>query len=121
MDQGGPAFKAFVAPVLHFPHRGGSMVTRRRQHVTRLGRVATPVRSRGPATEEDWAARESGGAATLVDYTLTPLEALGERFHTSPKLRRALNAGKNFALFWDAKGDQSKAKIWGTPRSCRAW
>jgi lipoprotein-anchoring transpeptidase ErfK/SrfK len=84
------------------------------------------LRSRGPATEEDWAALESGGAPTLVDYTLTaedikgpyqrnipedmmekakldalsytsPLEALGERFHASPKLLRALSVGKSFA------------------------
>lgn len=84
------------------------------------------LRSRGPASEEDWAALESDGAPTLVDYALTekdaqgpyvaripddmmekakldalaytsPLEALGERFHASPKLLRALNPGHAFA------------------------
>jgi lipoprotein-anchoring transpeptidase ErfK/SrfK len=89
-------------------------------------RRARGLRSRGPVSEEDWSALESGGAATLVDYTLTekdvkgpyqrsipedmmekakldalsytsPLEALGERFHASPKLLRAQNAGKSFA------------------------
>ena len=84
------------------------------------------LRARGEATEEDWAALESGGVPTLVEYTLTekdvkgpyqrsipddmmekakldalsytsPLEALGERFHASPRLLRALNAGKSFA------------------------
>ncbi|PYQ08852.1 MAG: murein L,D-transpeptidase [Acidobacteria bacterium] len=83
-------------------------------------------RSRGPVSEEDWSALESDKAPTLVDYTLTekdvkgpyqrnipedmmerakldalsytsPLEALGERFHASPKLLRALNAGRGFA------------------------
>jgi lipoprotein-anchoring transpeptidase ErfK/SrfK len=84
------------------------------------------LRSRGPVSEEDWSALESDKAPTLVDYTLTekdvkgpyqrsipedmmerakldalsytsPLEALGERFHASPKLLRALNAGQGFA------------------------
>jgi lipoprotein-anchoring transpeptidase ErfK/SrfK len=84
------------------------------------------VRTRGPVSEEDWAALEADGAPTLVDYTLTeqdargpyvaripedmmekakldalaytsPLEALGERFHASPKLLRALNPGHGFA------------------------
>ena len=84
------------------------------------------LRSRGPVSEEDWGALESDNAPTLVDYTLTqkdvrgpyqksipedmmekakldalsftsPLEALGERFHASPKLLRALNAGPAFA------------------------
>ena len=84
------------------------------------------LRSRGPVDEEDWGALESDTAPTLVDYTLTgkdvkgpyqrsipedmmekaqldalsytsPLEALGERFHASPKLLRALNAGKSFS------------------------
>lgn len=84
------------------------------------------LRAGGPATEEDWRALETDGAPTLVDYTLTendvkgpyqrsipvdmmekakldalsytsPLEALGERFHASPKLLRSLNAGGSFA------------------------
>lgn len=89
-------------------------------------RRARGLRSRGPVSEEDWSALESDNAPTLVDYPLTekdvkgpyqrsipedmmekakldalsytsPLEALGERFHASPKLLRALNAGKGFA------------------------
>jgi lipoprotein-anchoring transpeptidase ErfK/SrfK len=89
-------------------------------------RRARGLRSRGPVREEDWSALESDQAPTLVDYALTekdvkgpyqksipedmmekakldalsytsPLEALGERFHASPKLLRALNAGKSFA------------------------
>jgi len=84
------------------------------------------LRASGPATEDDWRALETDGAPTLVDYTLTekdvkgpyqkviptdmmdkaklealsytsPLEALGERFHASPKLLRTLNPGKSFA------------------------
>ena len=80
----------------------------------------------GPAAEDDWRALETDGAPTLVDYTLTekdakgpyqkvipadmmektkldalsyasPLEALGERFHASPKLLGTLNPGKSFA------------------------
>jgi len=90
------------------------------------------LRSRGPAaTDDDWSALETSGAPTLVDYTLTekdakgpyqrtipedmmekakldalsytsPLEALGERFHASPKLLRALNAGHGFARAGEA-------------------
>ena len=89
-------------------------------------RRARGLRSRGPVSEEDWSALESDRAPTLMDYTLTekdvkgpyqrsipedmmekakldalsytsPLEALGERFHASPKLLRALNAGRSFA------------------------
>jgi lipoprotein-anchoring transpeptidase ErfK/SrfK len=84
------------------------------------------IKASGPPSEEDWRALEADGAPTLVDYTLTekdvggpyqksiptdmmekskldalsytsPLEALGERFHASPKLLRTLNAGKSFA------------------------
>jgi lipoprotein-anchoring transpeptidase ErfK/SrfK len=84
------------------------------------------LRSRGPAADEDWAALESDGAPTLVEYRLTekdasgpyeksipedmmekakldtlsytsPLEALGERFHASPRLLRTLNPGRSFA------------------------
>jgi len=84
------------------------------------------LRSRGPVTDEDWTPLESNGAPTLVEYRLTekdvngpyqksipedmmekakldalsytsPLEALGERFHASPRLLRALNPGKSFA------------------------
>jgi len=84
------------------------------------------LRASGPATEDDWSALETDGAPTLVDYTLTekdvkgpyqrtiptdmmekakldalsytsPLEAVGEKFHASPKLLRTLNPGKGFA------------------------
>jgi len=89
-------------------------------------RRAGGARAGGPPTDEDWRALESAGAPTLVDYALTdkdvkgpyqkripedmmekakldalsytsPLEALGERFHVSPKLLRTLNAAKTFA------------------------
>jgi lipoprotein-anchoring transpeptidase ErfK/SrfK len=82
--------------------------------------------AKGPVGEDDWRALEADGARTLVDYTLTekdvsgpfqksiptdmmekakldalsytsPVEALGERFHASPKLLRTLNPGQSFA------------------------
>ena len=84
------------------------------------------VRASGPPTEEDWRALDADGAPALADYTLTaedvkgpfqpripqdmmekaklealsytsPLEALGEKFHASPRLLRALNPGQGFA------------------------
>jgi len=84
------------------------------------------VRASGPVGEEDWRALEAGGAPILVDYTITdqdvkgpfqkripedmmekakldtlsytsPLEALGEKFHSSPRLLRALNPGRSFS------------------------
>jgi lipoprotein-anchoring transpeptidase ErfK/SrfK len=80
----------------------------------------------GAPTEKDWRALGADGTPALVDYTLTAsdvqgpyqpaipadmmekskldalsytsaLEALGERFHASPKLLRALNPGASFA------------------------
>jgi lipoprotein-anchoring transpeptidase ErfK/SrfK len=89
-------------------------------------RRARSLRAGGPAGEDDWRALEADGAPTLGDYTLTDqdargpyqrtipadmmekatldalgytsvLEALGERFHTSPKLLQTLNPGKSFA------------------------
>jgi lipoprotein-anchoring transpeptidase ErfK/SrfK len=88
----------------------------RREHRLRPG---------GPPAEDDWKALEADGAPTVTDYTITekdvkgpyqksipqdmmekakldalsytsPLEALGERFHCSPKLLRSLNPGLGF-------------------------
>jgi lipoprotein-anchoring transpeptidase ErfK/SrfK len=89
------------------------------------------LRTGGPAREDDWKALETDGAPTVVDYTLTEkdvngpyeksipvdmmekaklgalsytsaLEALGERFHCSPKLLQSLNPGQGFGRAGEA-------------------
>jgi hypothetical protein len=99
MDQGGRAFKAFVAPVLHFP------VAAKRGHMEETSGMST--------SEEDWSALESNDAPALVDYTLTEKDVKGPYQRSIPEdmMEKDPPFFYNPDLFWDAKGDQSKAKI----------